>query len=107
MHVQEGHSLDICRTERASEIIQTYPLHTQGKQGPERVRLMVPLCTVGWWLVKQDQRRMGLPLPGSPLAPRAAKAGQRGIYLPGSSLILVLVPGRAAGSLSTRWIPGP
>ena len=37
----------------------------------------------------------------------AAKAGQRGIYLPGPSLILVLVPGRASRSLDTRWIPGP
>ena len=36
MHVREEHSLDIRRAERASGIIQTYPLHTQGKQGVER-----------------------------------------------------------------------
>ena len=49
----------------------------------------------------------GPPLGWITSGSTAAKAGQRGIYLPGPSLILALVPGRASRSLGTRWIPGP
>ena len=74
-----GHTLLTCMCGRSTPWIyaelkgppgSSRPTHcTHRESKVQRGQVMVPLCTVGWWLAKQDQHRIGLPLPGSPLAP--------------------------------------
>ena len=105
-HVQEEHSPAICRAERASEI--TRPTRCTHRESKIQ-RGQVDGATLHSCLVVGQARPApnGPPIGWITSGSTAAKAGQRGIYLPGPSLILVLVPGRASRSLDTRWIPGP